>query len=129
MPCDTSDWVKFGHEIENLKDEHRHLDIFYNNAEFNHVSLSDSKAFEHTMAANFLSVLESINLASAVMTRQKHKGGCILLRSSTMGLLGDVVPSAYSISQAAAIGVIRAKAAELAAHGVRVKANLAARRR
>lgn len=124
MPCDTSDWLKFGHEIENLKDKHRHLDIFYNNIEFNHVSalLSDSKAFENTMAANFQSVLDSINLASAVMKSQNPKGGCILLRSSTMGLLGDLVPSAYSISQAAAIGVIRAKAAELAVHGVRVNA-------
>jgi len=84
--------------------------------------LSDSKAFENTMAANFQSVLDSINLASAVMKSQNPKGGCILLRSSTMGLLGDVVPSAYSISQAAAISVIRAKAAELAVHGVRVNA-------
>ncbi|KAG2564096.1 hypothetical protein PVAP13_8KG382800 [Panicum virgatum] len=106
------------------QDKHRHLDIFYNNTEFNHVSalLSDSKAFENTMAANFQSVLDSINLASAVMKSQNPKGGCILLRSSTMGLLGDLVPSAYSISQAAAIGVIRAKAAELAVHGVRVNA-------
>jgi len=125
MPCDTSDWLKFGHEIENLKDKHRYLDIFYNNTEFNHVSalLSDSKAFENTMAANFQSVLDSINHTSAVMTSQNPKGGCILLRSSTMGLLGDLVPSAYSISlQAAAISVIRAKAAELAVHGVRVNA-------
>jgi len=83
-------------------------------------ALSDSKAFETAMAANFQSVLDSINHTSAVMTSQNPKGGCILLRSSTMGLLGDVVPSAYSISQAAAIGVIRAKAAELAVHGVRV---------
>ncbi|XP_039778608.1 short-chain dehydrogenase reductase ATA1-like [Panicum virgatum] len=105
-------------------DKTTHLDIFYNNTEFNHVSalLSDSKAFENTMAANFQSVLDSINLASAVMKSQNPKGGCILLRSSTMGLLGDLVPSAYSISQAAAIGVIRAKAAELAVHGVRVNA-------
>jgi len=123
MTYDTSDWLKFRDEIENLKDEHKHLDIFYNNTEFNHVSaLSDSKAFETAMAANFQSVLDSINHTSAVMTSQNPKGGCILLRSSTMGLLGDVVPSAYSISQAAAIGVIRAKAAELAGHGVRVNA-------
>lgn len=122
MLCDISESLKFGRAIEHLKDEHRHLDIFYNNTEFNHVSFSDSKAFEHTMAANVQSVLESIELASAVMMRQKQKGGCILLRSSTMGLLGDVVPSAYSISQSAAIGVIRAKATELGGHGVRVNA-------
>ncbi|KAG2559256.1 short-chain dehydrogenase reductase ATA1-like [Panicum virgatum] len=124
MACDTSDWLKFGHEIENLKDKHRRLNIFYNNTDFNHVSAlpSDSKAFESTMAANFQSVLDSINLAGAVTKSQKHRGGCILLRSSTMGLLGDVVPSAYSISLAAATGVIPAKAAELAGHGVRVNA-------
>ncbi|WVZ54713.1 hypothetical protein U9M48_005471 [Paspalum notatum var. saurae] len=50
------------------------------------------------------------------------RGGSILCTGSTMGLLGDLVPSAYTISKAAVIGVVRAAAAELGTKGVRVNA-------
>ncbi|OEL19272.1 hypothetical protein BAE44_0019709 [Dichanthelium oligosanthes] len=118
---DVSDPVMFRKAIEDVKGRHGHLDIIFNHAEVNHVSTNDTGIFKDTMAANVQSVLECIKDAGDVMGGNKD-GACVLCTSSNMVLLADVVPSAYSISQTALIGVIRAKAAELAGDGVRVNA-------
>jgi NAD(P)-dependent dehydrogenase (short-subunit alcohol dehydrogenase family) len=102
------------------------VDIFYNNAGVSNVSSPassiDMMSFRNTMAVNVESVIASINHAGAVMRSNKIGGGCILCTGSPVGSLGDVVPSAYSISKAAVVGVVRAAAAELGGHGVRVNA-------
>ncbi|KAF8665903.1 hypothetical protein HU200_053986 [Digitaria exilis] len=133
MDCDVRDTVDFVKAIENAKSNHNgRLDIFYNHVEFNHVSsISARGIFSGTMSANVESVMNRVEHVGAVMRSEgdgdddsNYNGGgkCILLTSNTMGLLGDVVPSAYSISHAAVVGVIRAAAARLAKDGVRVNA-------
>lgn len=96
------------------------LDIFYNNAGINDdVPPIDLDIFRETMRVNVESILASIKHAGAEMLRNQN-GGCILCTGSTTGLLGDMLPSAYSISKTAVVSVVRAVAADLASHGVRV---------
>ncbi|KAJ1273920.1 hypothetical protein BS78_05G022300 [Paspalum vaginatum] len=83
--------------------------------------MAQGSGFKDSMAVNVESVIASIKHAGEAM-RGNGRGGSILCTGSTMGLLGDLVPSAYTISKAAAIGVVRAAAAELGSEGVRVNA-------
>ncbi|RCV39516.1 hypothetical protein SETIT_8G230500v2 [Setaria italica] len=124
MKCDVtvaSDITKVIHKA-NKSFNNKDPDIFYNNAGF-HDGVSSARSItdlDKAMSINVKSVLESIRQAGDVM--RKNKSGCILCTGSTMGLLGDAVPSAYSISKAAVMGLVRAAAAELANDGVRVNA-------
>jgi NAD(P)-dependent dehydrogenase (short-subunit alcohol dehydrogenase family) len=112
-------------EIKNLIDEARllgGLDIWYNHVEADKdVSPTNLDIFRNTMRINVESVLEIIRQASREMIGT-HTKGCIICTGSTVGLLDDVVPSAYSISKTALVGVVRAAAAELGGRGVRVNA-------
>lgn len=99
------------------------VDIFYNNAGVENLyrpySSIDMNSFKNAMAVNVESVIASINHAGDVMRKNKS-GGCILCTGSAVGALGDVMPSWYSISKAAVVGVVRTAAAELGKQGVRV---------
>ncbi|KAK3136151.1 hypothetical protein QOZ80_5BG0428860 [Eleusine coracana subsp. coracana] len=94
------------------------VNILYNHAVVE-VDPTDSTRFNDAMAFNLKSLASSISLAAQGKIKE---GGCILCTGSTMSLLGDVVPSLYTMSRAAVMGVIRAGAAELADKGVRVNA-------
>ncbi|CAN6373521.1 unnamed protein product [Urochloa humidicola] len=120
-PCDITDPSKILEVIEMAKHIYsQDVDIFYNNTDqFNTEPSIDIDILKRAMEVNVESTLAIIKYAGDVM-RKNRNGGCILCMGSTMGLLGDVVPSAYSISKTALIGVVRAKAAELASDGVRV---------
>lgn len=127
MACDVSDPSNILAAVQEANSIYRKdVDIFYNNAGVSNVlpSLSSSidlQNFRNAMAVNVESVIASIKHAGDVMSRN-NGGGCILCTGSAVGPLGDVVPSAYGISKAAVVGVVRAAAAELGRHGVRVNA-------
>lgn len=105
----------------------RPVDIFYNNAAVKslyhpHSSIINTTSFNKIMAVNVQSVIASIEHAGNVMRKSGNKDGVILCTGSPVGPHGDVVPSLYSISKAAVMGVVRAAAAELESVGVRVNA-------
>jgi NAD(P)-dependent dehydrogenase (short-subunit alcohol dehydrogenase family) len=140
--CDVLKLEEIDGAFKEAKRTYGHdVDIFYNNAAINKkeplISLSSEPsksldAFEETMQVNVESFLANIHYASKVMSKNNSSdkqqggggggGGCILCTGSTTGLLGDMVPSAYSVSKATVIALVRAAAADLARHGVRVNA-------
>ncbi|CAL4990505.1 unnamed protein product [Urochloa decumbens] len=123
MDCeDVSNWDSFSRVIEEVLtgETTKNLDIFYYHAEFFNRVFGSSGTFNHSMEDNVKYVLDFVG--NVMGKNDNKKGGCILYASSAMRMLGDAMPSAYRISQTAAIGVVRSKAAELAGQKVRVNA-------
>lgn len=125
MDCDVTKPENVLAAVENAYNIYRQpVDIFYNNAAVKNLYSPNSSivttSFNSTMAVNVQSVVASIEYAGKVM--RDKRGGVILCTGSPVGPHGDVVPSLYSISKAAVMGVVRAAAAELGGDGVRVNA-------
>ncbi|CAL4982682.1 unnamed protein product [Urochloa decumbens] len=118
---DVSNWDNFSRVIEEVRmgddESTKNLDIFYYHAEFfNRMQFfNDSGNSIHSMKHNVKTVLDHVG-------KNVRKGGCILYGSSTKAMVNDAMPLAHGMSQTAATGVVRAKAAELARENVRVNA-------
>lgn len=124
--CDVTDEEQIAAAVDLAVARHGRLDILYNNAGIT-VSLGptplaslDLADFDRVMAVNTRAVVVGVKHAARVMV--PRRSGSILCTASAAGVIGSVVPHAYSISKAAAIGVVRSVAGELASHGVRVNA-------
>ncbi|KAF0907406.1 hypothetical protein E2562_015895 [Oryza meyeriana var. granulata] len=72
------------------------------------------------MAVNARAVVAGVKHAARLMV--PRCSGSILVTASAAGVVGSEVPHAYSVSKAAALGMVRSAAGELARHGVRVNA-------
>uniref|UniRef100_A0A0E0EFP4 Ketoreductase domain-containing protein n=1 Tax=Oryza meridionalis TaxID=40149 RepID=A0A0E0EFP4_9ORYZ len=123
--CDVTDEAQIAATVDLAVARHGHLDILYNNAGITSSSVGplaslDLADFDRVMAVNARAVLAGIKHAARVMA--PRRAGSILCTASVAGLIGSEVPHAYSVSKAAAIGVVRSAAGELARHGVRLNA-------
>ena len=76
--------------------------------------------FERVFATNALSALRLARAALPAMRRQRH--GRIVFTTSTAGLYGNAGLAAYAMAKGALLGLMRAVAAEEAAHGIRANA-------
>ncbi|XP_040381892.1 momilactone A synthase-like [Oryza brachyantha] len=123
--CDVADEAQIAAAVDLAVTRHGRLDVLYNNAgitstSLGHLGTLDLADFDRVMAVNARAVIAGVKHAARVMV--PRRSGSILCTASVAGVIGSEVPHAYSISKAAAIGVVRSAAGELARHGVRVNA-------
>ncbi|KAF0894273.1 hypothetical protein E2562_037820 [Oryza meyeriana var. granulata] len=123
--CDVTDEAQIAAAVDLAVARHGRLDIMHNNAGFagscvDPLASLDLADFDRVMAVNARAVVAGIKHAARVMVPRRT--GSILCTASVAGVIGSGMPHAYSVSKAAAIGVVRSAAGELARHGVRVNA-------
>uniref|UniRef100_A0A0E0ANY2 Ketoreductase domain-containing protein n=1 Tax=Oryza glumipatula TaxID=40148 RepID=A0A0E0ANY2_9ORYZ len=123
--CDVTDEAQIAAAVDLAVACHGRLDVLHNNAGVTcsyvgPLASLDLADFDRVMAVNARAVLAGIKHAARVMA--PRRAGSILCTASVAGVIGSEVPHAYSVSKAAAIGVVRSAAGELARHGVRLNA-------
>uniref|UniRef100_A0A0E0LPG5 Ketoreductase domain-containing protein n=1 Tax=Oryza punctata TaxID=4537 RepID=A0A0E0LPG5_ORYPU len=123
--CDVTDEAQIAAAVDLAVARHGRLDVLHNNAGITCSSIGplaslDLADFDRVMAVNARAVLAGVKHAARVMAPRRT--GSILCTASVAGVIGSEVPHVYSVSKAAAIGVVRSAAGELARHGVRLNA-------
>src|SRR5262249_32465327 len=99
------------------------LDVLIHNAgviESRPVADLDEDDFARVFQTNTLSALRLTRAVLPVMRRQGY--GRIVFTTSTAGLYGNAGLAAYAMAKGALLGLLRAVAAEEAAHGIRANA-------
>jgi len=76
--------------------------------------------FQKVISVNLFGAV--LGIKAALPSLRRHKGGAIVLTSSTMGLAGDSENWAYGASKHALIGLVRSLARELGWEGIRINA-------
>lgn len=104
---------------------HGRLDVMFNNAGVvgslagtSEMATLDLAQFDTVMRVNVRGTLSGIKHATRVMA--PSGSGSILCMASISGLMGGLGTYPYSVSKFAIAGVVRAAAAELSRHGVRI---------
>uniref|UniRef100_A0A0D9X2K5 Ketoreductase domain-containing protein n=1 Tax=Leersia perrieri TaxID=77586 RepID=A0A0D9X2K5_9ORYZ len=128
--CDVADESQIAAAVDLAVSRHGHLDILYNNAGIQGAMPQDDMAsldmaeFDRVMAVNARSTLAGVKHAARVMSLAAAggRGGVVLCTSSVAGVLPIPISAIYSVSKATVIAVVRAAAAPMARHGVRVNA-------
>ncbi|KAL5208145.1 hypothetical protein ABZP36_032580 [Zizania latifolia] len=105
---------------------HGRLDVMFNNAGVagslvgtSEIATLDLAQFDAVMSVNVRGTLAGIKHAARVMA-PAGAGGSILCMASISGLMGGLGTYPYSVSKFAIAGVVKAAAAELCRHGVRI---------
>lgn len=109
--------------IMSVKKGHGRLDVLVNNAgvmKDNVIGMIGQKLINDVFNINVFSVINMIQLANKLMSRQK--AGCIINISSIVGLEGAAGQLVYSASKGAVAALTKAAAKELAPNGIRVNA-------
>lgn len=109
--------------IMTIKKGHGRLDVLVNNAGVmrdNVIGMIGQKLVKDVFAINVFAVINMIQLANKLMSRQKS--GCIINISSIVGLEGAAGQLVYSASKGAVAALTKAAAKELAPNGIRVNA-------
>ena len=99
------------------------LDVLIHNAgviESRPVADLDEEDFDRVFDTNTRSALRLTRAALPVMRSQRY--GRIVFTTSTAGLYGNAGLAAYAMAKGALLGLLRAVAAEEAAHGIRANA-------
>jgi len=120
---DVTDTSAAKSAIMRIKKEQGRLDALVNNAGIMHTALigmADSATTHKMFDVNVLAVLELVQLAARLMTRQKS--GSIINLSSIVGVNGQSGQLAYSATKGAVIALTKSAAKELAPSNVRVNA-------
>ncbi|KAF8697383.1 hypothetical protein HU200_035979 [Digitaria exilis] len=124
--CDVADEAQVAAAVDLAVERHGKLDVMFNNAGIGgDVSATplaslDLAGFDRVMAVNARGVLAGVKHAARVMVPRRC--GSIVCTASTAGVMGATGPTAYGVSKAAVVAVVRAAAAELGRSGVRVNA-------
>ena len=109
--------------IMTVKKNHGRLDVLVNNAGImrdNVIGMIGQKLVHDVFDINVFSVINMIQLANKLMSRQKS--GSIINISSIVGLEGAAGQLVYSASKGAVAALTKAAAKELAPNGIRVNA-------
>ena len=109
--------------ILTVKKGHGRLDVLVNNAGImrdNVIGMIGSKLVHDVFDINVFAVINMIQLANKLMSRQKS--GCIINISSIVGVEGAAGQLVYSASKGAVAALTKAAAKELAPNGIRVNA-------
>ena len=109
--------------IMTVKKGHGRLDVLVNNAGImrdNVIGMIGSKLLYDVFEINVFAVINMIQLANKLMSRQKS--GCIINISSIVGVEGAAGQLVYSASKGAVAALTKAAAKELAPNGIRVNA-------
>uniref|UniRef100_A0A0E0BJK6 Uncharacterized protein n=1 Tax=Oryza glumipatula TaxID=40148 RepID=A0A0E0BJK6_9ORYZ len=123
--CDVADEGSVAAAVDGAVASHGHLDVMFNNAGVagplagaTEVASLDLAALDAVMAVNLRGTLAGIKHAARVM--RPRGSGSILCTASVSGVMGGLGTYPYSVSKFAVAGAVRAAAAELSRHGVRV---------
>ena len=109
--------------IMTVKKQHGRLDVLVNNAGImrdNVIGMIGTKLVQDVFNINVFAVINMIQLANKLMTRQKS--GTIINISSIVGVEGAAGQLVYSASKGAVAALTKAAAKELAPNGIRVNA-------
>ena len=109
--------------IMTVKKQHGRLDVLVNNAGImrdNVIGMIGTKLVQDVFNINVFAVINMIQLANKLMTRQKS--GTIINISSIVGVDGAAGQLVYSASKGAVAALTKAAAKELAPNGIRVNA-------
>ena len=120
---DVTDENSSKQAIMTVKKESGRLDVLVNNAGImrdNVIGMIGSKLVHDVFDVNVFAVINMIQLANKLMSRQKS--GCIINISSIVGIEGAAGQLVYSASKGAVAALTKAAAKELAPNGIRVNA-------
>lgn len=120
---DVTDENAAKNAIMAVKKGHGRLDVLVNNAGImrdNVIGMIGSKLVHDVFDINVFAVINMIQLANKLMSRQKS--GCIINISSIVGVEGAAGQLVYSASKGAVAALTKAAAKELAPNGIRVNA-------
>ena len=120
---DVTDENAARNAIMTIKRNHNRLDVLVNNAGImrdNVIGMITTKLMHDVFDINVFAVMNMIQLASKLMTRQKS--GSIINISSIVGLEGAAGQMVYSASKGAVAAITKAASKELAEAGIRVNA-------
>ena len=123
MYFDVTDEVAVKNAIMRIRKERGKLDILVNNAGImrdNVIGMIGSKLVHDVFEINVFAVINMIQLANKLMSRQKS--GTIINISSIVGVEGAAGQLVYSASKGAVAALTKAAAKELAPNGIRVNA-------
>ncbi|OEL18250.1 Short-chain dehydrogenase reductase 2a [Dichanthelium oligosanthes] len=126
--CDVTVEESVAEAVDATVARHGRLDVMLNNAGVvgslagtSRMADLDLAQFDAVMAVNVRGTLAGIKHATRVMAPPVGAGsGSILCMASVSGVLGGLGTYPYSVSKFAVAGVVKAAAAELSRHGVRV---------
>jgi len=120
---DVTDVTAAKNAILKIKKEQGKLDILVNNAGIMKdalIGMISADMMHEIFETNVFAVMEMIQLASKLMTRQKS--GSIINISSIVGVNGNKGQLVYSASKGAIISITKTAAKELAPNNIRVNA-------
>ncbi|OEL17022.1 Secoisolariciresinol dehydrogenase [Dichanthelium oligosanthes] len=124
--CDVTDEAQVAAAVDLAVERHGKLDVMFNNAGISGnmmpapLASLDLGDFDRVQAVNTRGVVTGVKHAARVMV--PRRAGSIICTASTAGLMGDTGTTAYTVSKAAVLGLMRAVAAEMGRSGVRVNA-------
>lgn len=123
--CDVAVEDSVAGAVDAAVARHGRLDVMFNNAGVvgslagtSEMATLDLAQFDTVMRVNVRGTLSGIKHATRVMA--PSGSGSILCMASISGLMGGLGTYPYSVSKFAIAGVVRAAAAELSRHGVRI---------
>lgn len=120
---DVADTASAKSAILKIKKERGRLDVLVNNAGVMKdalIGMIDRNLMEEVFSVNVFAVIEMIQLARKLMSRQKS--GSIINLSSIVGVEGSAGQLVYSASKGAVAALTKAAAKEMAADNIRVNA-------
>ena len=120
---DVTDTAAAKKAIMQIKKETGKLDVLENNAgvmKDARIGMIPHQLMEDTFEVNVFAMIELIQLAAKIMTRQKS--GSIINLSSIVGVNGNIGQMVYSASKGAVIALTKTAAKELASCNIRVNA-------
>ena len=123
--ADTADADAVGSLYKDLMRRAGRLDILVANAgvmEDGRIGMIAKAQIEHTLGVNVAGLLNHIQMAARLMSRNQTGGGSIIAMSSIIGRMGNAGQMLYGASKAAIIGAVQSAAKELAAQQIRVNA-------
>lgn len=120
---DVTDEKASKQAIMRIKQEQGRLDVLVNNAGVMRdalIGMVNKKLMEEIFSVNVFAVMNMLQLANKLMSRQKS--GSIINLSSIVGIEGNVGQLVYSASKGAVAALTKTAAKELAPNNVRVNA-------
>lgn len=120
---DVTDSVSVKQAVLTIKKEQGRLDVLVNNAGIMNdalIGMIDRGLMENVFRVNVFAVMEMIQWANKLMSRQKS--GSIINLSSIVGIEGAAGQMVYSASKGAVAALTKAAAKELAHNNIRVNA-------
>ena len=120
---DVTDADAAKNTIMRIKKESGKLDCLVNNAGIIHdalIGMIDKKTIRDVFETNVFAVMELMQLAARIMTKQKS--GSIINLASIVGVNGNKGQLVYSASKGAVIAMTKTAAKELAPQNIRVNA-------